>query len=176
MPRGKKFKILPDNESVKVLGFMLDSQDRIRIWSWKPEEVKVANVPENEYTVCQKVFFLKKESLSTVIQKQENGNEKNKDFWRYRLKHIIPNNNGNCPMCYEEIQTNEHFGVNCKSSKIIWEAVYSYLNPGESSPRTYEEIITISNIKDVGKKPIPEPALPIIVKNRIEKEFKVLNR
>ena len=123
---------------------------------------------------------MKKESLSTVIQKQENGNERDKDFWSwskikwinnkrkdifwrychrslplgYRLKHIIPNNNGDCPMCHEETQTNEHFGVNCKSSKIIWEAVYSYLNPGESPPRTYEEIITVSNIKDMGKKKI----------------------
>ncbi|CAG8588963.1 5997_t:CDS:2, partial [Racocetra persica] len=100
-------------------------------------EIKFENIEES--------YQGRKESLSTVIQKQENGNKRNKDFWSwskikwinnkhkdifwrychrslplgYRLKHIIPNNNGDCPMCHEEIQTNEHFGINCKSSKII---------------------------------------------------------
>src|SRR6185437_9202237 len=72
--------------------------------------------------------------------------------------------------------------------------------PRETPPRTYEETITASNVRDASKKEIvrwshvnalyeiwfcytqarwggkliPEPAIPIIVRNRIEKEFKIL--
>jgi len=198
----------------------------VDMWPCEPEDIKVANVPGNEYTVQKGVAFLKNKSLSTAIQKQENNNGVNSDLWRwskikwvnnkrkdifwrychkslplgYRLKYIIPNYDGTCPMCSEEIQTNEHFGVNCKNSKIIWETVYSYISPEETPPRTYEETITASNVRDASKKEIarwshvnalyeiwfcytqarwggkliPEPAIPIIVRNRIEKEFKIL--
>ncbi|CAG8796275.1 25745_t:CDS:2, partial [Racocetra persica] len=40
----KKFKILPDNESVKVLGFVLDSQSRISKNTWPEMILKIKNM------------------------------------------------------------------------------------------------------------------------------------
>ncbi|CAG8461895.1 15091_t:CDS:2 [Dentiscutata heterogama] len=49
-------------------------------WPWEPEDIKVANVPGNEYTVQKGAAFLKNKSLLMAIQKQENDSGVNSDL------------------------------------------------------------------------------------------------
>ncbi|CAG8686739.1 722_t:CDS:2, partial [Scutellospora calospora] len=88
-------------------------------WPWSLENINLTGTKGTEYKIS-KADWMKTRWI----------NNKRKDtFWRfqhralplgYRLTYIIKDDNGKCPNCLREIQTLEHFGVECKISKEIW--------------------------------------------------------
>ncbi|CAG8739827.1 23962_t:CDS:2 [Gigaspora margarita] len=63
---------------------------------------------------------------------------------------IDPLNNTSCHWCEKELQTVEHFALNCKVSKEIWRTSYHFLetNQEESLSVFLEEIFSASNISN----------------------------
>ena len=68
----------------------------------------------------------------------------------YQLRHINPEENGDCTWCIDELQTIKHFIIDCRISQEIWKTAYSFLNTGQAElpPKTVEEIFDVSNIKN----------------------------
>ncbi|CAG8565192.1 1632_t:CDS:2 [Dentiscutata erythropus] len=114
-------------------------------WPWRLKEIKLTGVLGIEFKI-QKNWM----NIKWVDNKRKN------IFWRlqhgallleYRLLHIIQNDNGECLECPEELQTLTHFSLNCKTAQMArW-----------------------------GGNPIPQPILPHVVNNRINKKIKTLS-
>ena len=66
----KKFKMLPDNESVKVLGFMLDSQGRISRNTWPEMILKIKNMlgklSQRSLSIKGRILIIKTLVLSRI--------------------------------------------------------------------------------------------------------------
>ncbi|CAG8724994.1 17349_t:CDS:1, partial [Dentiscutata heterogama] len=51
---------------------------------------------------------------------------------------------GNCIWCPNDLQTPEHFAIECQVSSLIWKETYSFLNIiSEKTPSTLKEVFQI---------------------------------
>ncbi|CAG8595312.1 8930_t:CDS:1, partial [Cetraspora pellucida] len=120
-----------------------------------------------------------------------------------RLSHFAPTHDIMCPWCPEKEQDLSHFTIECRISKNLWKTVYDFFNiPQEELPTTLENIITANNVRPPqhhyfitwlhiniifeiwfwlvnakwGGNKLTEAALPFILKDRLIKELKVLQK
>ena len=139
-------------------------------WPWHLEEISLGGKKGDEFCVKNIVNFLRESThLTSPTHIPANStptewtlckgidNKKKDILWRlshralplgYRLRHISPLESGDCPWCENELQTPEHFAVECKVSKTIWKEAYKFLRiqPTPEIPSTIEDILTKSNI------------------------------
>ncbi|CAG8487128.1 9652_t:CDS:2, partial [Scutellospora calospora] len=134
-------------------------------------------------------------------------NNKRDIYWRlqhnalplgYRIRHIDPNDPGNCPNCRNIVQTPEHFALSCPISQKIWKistelvaspanlkipndfnSIFTDRYTGNIQWRNWINIITIYEIwywytQAKWGDSIPDPILELLIKHRLRKELEVL--
>ena len=136
-------------------------------WPWKLEEIKMAETQGSEITTKKVLELLRKTSTPSIslrispqvplplwLSLKSVNNKKRDIFWRlfhkalplgYRLKHISPSESGNCIWCPNDLQTPEHFAIECQVSFLIWKESYNFLNitSEKTPPSTLEEVFRI---------------------------------
>jgi len=177
-------------------------------------------------TIANATNYLKKLSISSTLtqtnffsesDRKENwawslikwvSNNKKDIFWRLlhralplgtRLGYMDSSISRDCPWCPNETQTIEHFAMDCRVSRKIWELAYNMFDPSQGvvPPTTMEEVFTASNAKTTkshksfiwlhiiviyeiwvwftnkkwGNGTMPEPAVQFIWKTRVTKEI-----
>jgi hypothetical protein len=193
-------------------------------WPWDKKEIIINETKGDELSVKKVLELLKKTTpppislhsapqaiQPTWLSLKSICNKKKDIFWRlfhralplgYRLKHIGPSETGSCIWCPEELQTLEHFALECPRSIIIWKEAYKFLNFNEEKPipTNLENIFQASNIDCTqalttitwlhiniiyeiwcrytalkwGGSDTPLNSLSILIKARISKEIRVL--
>ncbi|CAG8618959.1 9617_t:CDS:2 [Ambispora leptoticha] len=109
-------------------------------WPWKIEDLKVDEKQNIDFTVKNLIGILRKRTVAptnTILLTdikmdwlfiKANNNKKKDILWRmyhkalplgYRLQHISATESGKCLWCPEELQTIEHFALECIISKKI---------------------------------------------------------
>jgi hypothetical protein len=140
-------------------------------WPWEAKDIIIGKIKGDELSVKKVLELLRKDTPPSIllqIPQQVNQsiwlslkfvcNKKKDIFWRlfhralplgYRLRHIGTSETGNCIWCSNELQTLEHFALECPTSKTIWREAYRFLNINEEKnlPTSLEDIFQTSNIE-----------------------------